>query len=62
MMILVPGDLVHRADWSSISYGAAKAGLLHLMQWAAVELGEDCIRVNSISPGGISTGTRRVRK
>jgi NAD(P)-dependent dehydrogenase (short-subunit alcohol dehydrogenase family) len=46
----------HRAGFGSIFYGAAKAALLHLTTYAAVELGEDNIRVNSISPGGIATG------
>lgn len=55
-IINIASVAAHRADWSSISYGAAKAGLLHLTQWAAVELGEDNVRVNSISPGGIATG------
>ena len=34
----------------------AKAGVLHLTRLAAMELGEDGIRVNSISPGAIPTG------
>jgi len=46
----------HRAGYGSIFYGAAKAALLHLTTYAAVELGEDNIRANSISPGGIATG------
>ena len=46
----------HRAGFGSISYSAAKAALIHLSRCAAVELGEDNIRVNSISPGGIATG------
>jgi NAD(P)-dependent dehydrogenase (short-subunit alcohol dehydrogenase family) len=47
----------HRAGYSaSIIYGVAKAALLHLTRCAAMELGEDGIRVNSISPGGIATG------
>jgi NAD(P)-dependent dehydrogenase (short-subunit alcohol dehydrogenase family) len=47
----------HRAGYSgSIAYGAAKAALIHLTRCAAMELGEDNIRVNSISPGGIATG------
>jgi NAD(P)-dependent dehydrogenase (short-subunit alcohol dehydrogenase family) len=41
---------------SSISYSVAKAALLHLTRCAAMELGEDYVRVNSISPGGIATG------
>jgi NAD(P)-dependent dehydrogenase (short-subunit alcohol dehydrogenase family) len=46
----------HRAGYGSIFYGAAKAALLHLTTYAAVELGEDNVRANSISPGGIATG------
>jgi NAD(P)-dependent dehydrogenase (short-subunit alcohol dehydrogenase family) len=47
----------HRAGYSSsISYGVAKAALLHLSRCAAMELGEENVRVNSISPGGIATG------
>jgi NAD(P)-dependent dehydrogenase (short-subunit alcohol dehydrogenase family) len=46
----------HRAGFGSIFYGAAKAALLHLTTYAAVELGEDNVRANSISPGGIATG------
>ena len=47
----------HRAGYSgSIAYGTAKAALIHLTRCAALELGEDNVRVNSISPGGIATG------
>jgi NAD(P)-dependent dehydrogenase (short-subunit alcohol dehydrogenase family) len=46
----------HRAGFGSLSYSAAKAALIHLSRVAAVELGEDNIRCNSISPGGIATG------
>ena len=47
----------HRAGYSSsISYGVAKAALIHLSRCAAMELGEDNVPVNSISPGGIATG------
>jgi NAD(P)-dependent dehydrogenase (short-subunit alcohol dehydrogenase family) len=47
----------HRAGYSSsITYGVAKAALIHLSRCAAMELGEDNVRVNSISPGGIATG------
>lgn len=41
---------------SSIIYGAAKAAVIQLTRAVAMELGEDNIRVNSISPGGIATG------
>jgi NAD(P)-dependent dehydrogenase (short-subunit alcohol dehydrogenase family) len=46
----------HRAGFGSIFYGAAKAALVRLTTYAAVELGEDNVRANSISPGGIATG------
>ncbi len=47
----------HRAGYSSsIGYGVAKAAVIHLTRCAAMELGEDNVRVNSISPGGIATG------
>ena len=46
----------HRAGYASISYCVAKAALIHLSRCAAMELGEDSVRVNSISPGGIATG------
>ncbi len=47
----------HRAGYSSsLIYGVAKAALIHLSRCAAMELGEDNVRVNSISPGGIATG------
>ena len=47
----------HRAGYaSSLGYSVAKAALLHLTRCAAIELGEDNVRVNSISPGGIATG------
>ncbi|MEO1091463.1 MAG: SDR family oxidoreductase [Pseudomonadota bacterium] len=47
----------HRAGYSSsVLYGTAKAAVIHLTRLAAMELGEDGVRVNSISPGGIATG------
>lgn len=47
----------HRAGYSSsINYAMAKAALLHLSRCAAMELGEDNVRVNAISPGAIATG------
>ena len=41
---------------SSMIYSAAKAGMAQLSRCAAMELGEQGIRVNVISPGGIATG------
>ena len=47
----------HRAGYSSsLIYGVVKAAVIHLTRLAAMELGEDNVRVNSISPGGIATG------
>ena len=46
-----------RAGLGGHYYSAAKAGSIHLTRCAAMELGEKGIRVNSISPGMIATGT-----
>lgn len=37
------------------AYGAAKAGLLHLVKSMAAEWGRDGIRVNAVAPGSITT-------
>jgi NAD(P)-dependent dehydrogenase (short-subunit alcohol dehydrogenase family) len=37
-------------------YSVAKAAAIHLTRYAAVELGEKGIRINTISPGPIATG------
>ncbi|MCC0030395.1 MAG: SDR family oxidoreductase [Brucellaceae bacterium] len=44
-----------RVGGHSPVYAMAKAGLSHLTRWAAMELGPDNIRVNSVSPGFIPT-------
>jgi NAD(P)-dependent dehydrogenase (short-subunit alcohol dehydrogenase family) len=41
---------------SSMTYSAAKAAVIHLTKCVAMQLGEQNVRVNSISPGGIATG------
>ena len=47
----------HRAGYSSsVIYGTAKAAVIHMTRCAAMDLGENRVRVNSISPGGIVTG------
>jgi NAD(P)-dependent dehydrogenase (short-subunit alcohol dehydrogenase family) len=45
-----------RAGLGGHYYSAAKAAVIHLTRCAAVELGENGIRVNSLSPGPIATG------
>lgn len=49
----------HRVTPGRITYGPAKAGLVHLTRQLAVELGPQGIRVNSISPGQTPTSLRR---
>ncbi|HJU31277.1 MAG TPA: SDR family oxidoreductase [Hyphomicrobiaceae bacterium] len=47
----------HQAGYSSsMVYGAAKAAVNHLTRCVAMELGEYGVRVNSVSPGAITTG------
>jgi NAD(P)-dependent dehydrogenase (short-subunit alcohol dehydrogenase family) len=47
----------HQTGYStSMIYGAAKAAVIHLTRCAAMELGEQNVRVNSVSPGAITTG------
>ena len=47
----------HQAGYSSsLIYGAAKAGVIHLTRCVAMQLGEHNVRANSISPGAIPTG------
>jgi NAD(P)-dependent dehydrogenase (short-subunit alcohol dehydrogenase family) len=47
----------HRAGYSSsLIYATAKAAIIHMTRCVAMELGEDGVRVNSISPGAIATG------
>lgn len=54
----VPGTIVGIATAGAIgsmpfrpAYGAAKAGLIHLVRTLAVELGEHDIRINAVAPG-----------
>lgn len=46
----------HRAGFNVFGYEVAKAALGHLTRCAAIELGEQGIRVNAISPGPTLTG------
>jgi NAD(P)-dependent dehydrogenase (short-subunit alcohol dehydrogenase family) len=47
----------HQAGYSSsMVYGAGKAAVNHLTRCVAMELGEYGVRVNSVSPGAITTG------
>lgn len=39
-----------------VAYSAAKAGVLGLMRWIAVEYADKGIRSNAIAPGGVSSG------
>lgn len=48
-----------RTGDSDVSYATAKAGLIHLTRFAAMELGESGVRVNCISPGWVVTDTFR---
>lgn len=41
---------------SSLIYSAFKAAVIHLTRCVAMQLGEQHVRVNSVSPGGIATG------
>jgi NAD(P)-dependent dehydrogenase (short-subunit alcohol dehydrogenase family) len=45
----------HRVGASSTAYSVSKAALIHLTRCAAAEFGRDSIRVNSVSPGFVST-------
>lgn len=45
-----------RTGFSSHTYSAAKAAVIHLTRCVAVELGEKGIRANSLSPGPVVTG------
>jgi NAD(P)-dependent dehydrogenase (short-subunit alcohol dehydrogenase family) len=47
----------HQTGYStSMIYGAAKAAVIHLTRCVGMELGEQNVRVNSVSPGAITTG------
>lgn len=44
-----------RAGYGPLVYSIAKAAVIHLSRWTAMELGEWGVRVNCICPGGIVT-------
>ena len=62
MLKAAPGAVVNitsisglRASTLRVAYGTSKAGLAHLTQQQAVELGEYGIRVNAVAPGPVRT-------
>lgn len=46
---------VRYSNAANAAYSCAKAGLIHLTAWAAVHHAKDNIRVNTVSPGLVST-------
>lgn len=55
-IINISSIAAHLIGHGSLAYSTAKAALNHLSRYAALELGEDNVRVNTISAGGIATG------
>jgi NAD(P)-dependent dehydrogenase (short-subunit alcohol dehydrogenase family) len=55
-IINVSSMAAHLVGHGSLAYSTAKAALNHLSRCVALDLGEDNVRVNSISAGGIATG------
>jgi NAD(P)-dependent dehydrogenase (short-subunit alcohol dehydrogenase family) len=55
-IINISSIAAHLVGHGSLAYSTAKAALNHLSRYAALELGEDNVRVNTISAGGIATG------
>ncbi len=48
-------------SFTSASYSAAKAGMIHLSKWAAVKYAQDGVRVNVVAPAAVATeGTKAV--
>ncbi len=45
-----------RAGGQTASYGASKAGVIHMTEIAALELARKGVRVNAIAPGNMQTG------
>lgn len=44
------------AGWTGIAYAAAKAAVIQATRSAAIELGEQGVRANTVSPGPVLTG------
>ncbi|MFJ4468842.1 SDR family NAD(P)-dependent oxidoreductase [Streptomyces sp. NPDC089424] len=45
-----------RAAITGLDYSVSKAGLHHMSEWAAAEMGQYGVRVNTISVSGVTTG------
>jgi glucose 1-dehydrogenase len=54
-VVLVSSTAATLADPEMVPYSVSKAGINHLTKLAAIELGKNGIRVNSISPGPTET-------
>lgn len=53
--LIVTASVAGLTTHARTAYGVAKAGVIHLVKYAAYELGPSLIRVNAISPGAILT-------
>ena len=53
--LIVTASIAGMTTQARTAYGVAKAGVIHLVSYAANELGPSMIRVNAISPGAILT-------
>jgi NAD(P)-dependent dehydrogenase (short-subunit alcohol dehydrogenase family) len=55
-IINISSIAAHTVGYGSLAYSTAKAALNHMTRFAALDLGEDNVRVNSISVGSVATG------
>lgn len=55
-IINISSIAAHTVGYGSLSYSTAKAALNHMTRFAALDLGEDNVRVNSVSVGSVATG------